>query len=432
MSYGRANSLCKEEAAINVNTAQLVMLWDFIPWEHIKAHVYKLQSRIVKALKKMKHHLVRRLQHLLVNSFFARLLAVRKVTTNKGKNTPGVDGVKWATPRQKMKAALSLTGKKYRAKPLRRVFIEKKGKKAKRPLGIPTMYDRAMQAVYAFSLDPIAETFGDRVSLGFRKFRSAKDASQFVFNTLSRKSSATWILEGDIKGCFDNISHEWIMRHIPINRRILRQFLKSGFIYKKKLFPTKSGTPQGGIISPIIANMVLDGMEKIIQERYWKSPRGYINVQYNKQKVNLIRYADDFIITAKTKEVAKEVKELITKFLAERGLELSEEKTEITHIENGFDFLGWNFRKYRGKLFVKPAKKSVKSVSRNIKERIKKGLMLNQSDLIRYLNPLIRGWCNYHSHVVAKETFKNIDKVVIKYLLKWAKRKHARERKTMQ
>jgi RNA-directed DNA polymerase len=207
MSYGRANYLSKEEAAINVKTEQLVVLWDIIPWKYIKAHVYKLQSRIVKALKKMKLHLVRRLQHLLANSFYAKLLAVRKVTTNKGKNTPGVDKVKWTTPRQKMKAALSLTGKKYRAKPLRRVFIEKKGKKKKRPLGIPTMYDRAMQALYALTLEPIAETTGDRVSVGFRKFRSTKDASQFIFNTMSRKTSAKIALEGDITGCFDNISH---------------------------------------------------------------------------------------------------------------------------------------------------------------------------------------------------------------------------------
>jgi RNA-directed DNA polymerase len=192
-----------------VKTEQLaILMWDnTIPWEYIEAHVYKLQSRIVKALKQMKLHLVRRLQHLLANSFFAKLLAVRKVTTNKGKNTPGVDGVKWTTPRQKMKAALSLTGKGYRAKPLRRVFIEKKCKKKKRPLGIPTMYDRAMQALYALTLEPVAETTGDRVSLGFRKFRSTKDASQFAFNTLSRKTSARIVLEGDITGCFDNISH---------------------------------------------------------------------------------------------------------------------------------------------------------------------------------------------------------------------------------
>lgn len=421
-----------EEAAINVKTTQLVLLvWDnTIPWEYIKAHVYKLQARIVKALKQMKLHLVRRLQYLLANSFFAKLLAVRKVTTNKGKNTPGVDGVIWTTPRQKMNAALSLTGKKYRAKPLRRVFIEKKGKKAKRPLGIPTMYDRSMQALYAFTLEPIAETTGDRVSLAYRKFRSAKDASQFAFNTLSRKTSAKIVLEGDIRGCFDNISHKWTLEHIPMNKRILRQFLKAGYIYKRKLFPTKSGTPQGGIISPIIANMVLDGMEKVIQERYWKSPRGYIGVQFNKNKVNLIRYADDFIVTANTKEIAEEVKELISKFLAERGLELSEEKTEITHIGKGFDFLGWNFRKYRGKLLVKASNKSVKSISRRIKERIRKGLMFKQDELIDFLNPLIRGWCNYHNHVVSNEIFKNLDKVIIKNLLRWAIRRHQRERKT--
>ena len=413
-----------EEAAINVRIVELALYWENIPWKSIEEHVYKLQSRIVKALKDLKLHLVKRLQHLLANSFFAKLLAVRKVTTNKGKNTPGVDGVKWSTPRQMMKAALSLTGKKYKAKPLKRVFIEKKGKKAKRPLGIPTMYDRAMQALYAFTLDPIAETKGDRVSLGFRKYRSAKDASQFAFNTLSRKTSAKWILEGDIKGCFDNISHEWIMKHIPINKKILKQFLKAGFIYKKKLFPTKAGTPQGGIISPVIANMVLDGMEKIIQEKYWKSPRGYIGVQYNKNKVNLIRYADDFIVTAEKKEIAEEVKELISKFLATRGLELSEEKTEITHIDRGFDFLGWNFRKYRGKLLVKASNKSIKRINQKLRETIRKGIMIKQSELIHTLNPIIRGWCNYHNHVVSNKVFKDLDKVIICSILKWARRRH--------
>ena len=286
------------------------------------------------------------------------------------------------------------------------------------------MYDRAMQALYAFTLDPIAETKGDRVSLGFRKYRSAKDASQFAFNTLSRKTSAKWILEGDIKGCFDNISHEWIMKHIPINKKILKQFLKAGFIYKKKLFPTKAGTPQGGIISPVIANMVLDGMEKIIQEKYWKSPRGYIGVQYNKNKVNLIRYADDFIVTAEKKEIAEEVKELISKFLATRGLELSEEKTEITHIDRGFDFLGWNFRKYRGKLLVKASNKSIKRINQKLRETIRKGIMIKQSELIHTLNPIIRGWCNYHNHVVSNKVFKDLDKVIICSILKWARRRH--------
>jgi len=195
-------------------------------------------------------------------------------------------------------------------------------------------------------------------------------------NESSRKTSAQWILEGDIKGCFDNIGFDWMMEHIPMNKRILKQFLKSGFMLKGKLFPTESGTPQGGIISPIIANMALDGMEKIIQEKYWRSPTGLTGVQWNRQKVNLVRYADDFIVTASTKETAEEVRTLVSRFLSERGLELSEEKTAITHITTGFDFLGWNFRKYKGKLLVKASQKSIKNIIEKIRNTIRQNLMV--------------------------------------------------------
>jgi len=287
------------------------------------------------------------------------------------------------------------------------------------------MYDRAMQALFALTLEPIAETTGDRVSMGFRKGRSSKDASQFVFNTLSRKTSAQWILEGDIKGCYDNIDYDWMIKRIPMNKRILKQFLKSGYVYKGKLFPTTSGTPQGGVISPIIANMVLDGMEKVIQEKYWRSPGGLTGVQWNKHKVNLARYADDFIVTANTKETAEEAKLLISKFLQERGLELSEEKTEITHITKGFDFLGWNFRKYKGKLLVKASQKSIRSIRDKIRSTIRKNIMSNQSDLIHILGPIIRGWCNYHNHVVSNETFKILDTFIGRCLICWARRRHS-------
>jgi len=216
-----------------------------------------------------------------------------------------------------------------------------------------------------------------------------------------------------------------MMEHIPMNKRILKQFLKSGFMLKGKLFPTESGTPQGGIISPIIANMALDGMEKIIQEKYWRSPTGLTGVQWNRQKVNLVRYADDFIVTASTKETAEEVRTLVSRFLSERGLELSEEKTAITHITTGFDFLGWNFRKYKGKLLVKASQKSIKNIIEKIRNTIRQNLMVKQSDLIGMLNPIIRGWCNYHNHVVSNETFKNLDNEIIKLLLHWAKRRHS-------
>lgn len=265
-----------------------------------------------------------------------------------------------------MTAVLRLTGKGYKAKPLKRIFINKIGKKKKRPLGIPTMYDRAIQSLYSLALEPIAETMSDLRSFGFRKHRSTKDACQQIFLCLSKKNSAHWILEGDIKGCFDNINHQWLLTNIPMEKSILTQFLKAGFIYKHHLNPTKAGTPQGGIISPILANMTLDGIEKLIMTKYPKKGKS--------TKVNFTRYADDFIVTANSEEIAREIRDMIVAFLKERGLELSNDKTLITNINEGFDFLGWNFRKYNGKLLIKPSKKSIKRFTETISQTIKKEL----------------------------------------------------------
>lgn len=248
------------------DTKALTTQWETIDWRQVKNDVNRLQTRIAKATVKGDNNKVTRLQYLLVHSFSAKAYAVRKVTTNKGKNTPGVDKKLWSTSASKMKAVLSLTDKNYKAKPLRRVYIEKKGKNQKRPLGIPTMYDRAMQTLYALALEPITETKGDSISFGFRRGRSAKDACEQIFCVLARQCSPTWILEGDIKGCFDNINHEWLQNNIPMDKRIMKQFLKSGFIYEGKLFPTETGSPQGGSISSIYANMTLDGLEKVIQD----------------------------------------------------------------------------------------------------------------------------------------------------------------------
>jgi RNA-directed DNA polymerase len=226
----------------------LCQKWKTINWHQVEKSVNKLQTRITKAVVQNKWNLVKRLQYLLTHSYLAKLLAVRRVTQNKGKRTPGIDGERWLTPNSKIKAVLSLTGKRYKAKPLKRVFINKPGKKKKRPLGIPTMYDRAMQSLYSLALEPIAETKSDIRSFGFRKHRSTKDASQQIFLCLSKKNSAQWILEGDIKGCFDNINHQWLLTNIPMEKSILTQFLKAGFIYKRHLNPTKAGTPQGGTV----------------------------------------------------------------------------------------------------------------------------------------------------------------------------------------
>jgi len=398
--------------------------WNNIDWKKAIQSINRLQTRITKAVLERKWQLVKRLQYLLTHSFYAKLLAVRTICQNKGKRTAGIDGERWLTPKAKMNAALNLSDESYKAKPLKRVFIEKPGKKKKRPLGIPTMHDRAMQALYALALGPVAEATADIASFGFRRYRSAQDACEQAFVCLSRRNSAQWILEGDIKGCFDNINHKWLLDNIPMDKSILNQFLKAGFVYKHHLNPTKAGTPQGGIISPILANMTLDGIERAISEKYytgksWKS--------CNRKKVNFLRYADDFIVTADSEETAKEIRELIYVFLKERGLELSEEKTLITHIDQGFDFLGWNFRKYKGKLLIKPSRKSIENVKHKISDMIKKGKAWKQEDLIGALNPIITGWTNYHRSVVSKETFSKLDYIVWNMLWRWAKRRHPKK-----
>lgn len=403
--------------------------WNSINWTVVERKVNRLQSRIAKAVTESRFNLVKKLQYLLSKSIYAKLLAVKKITSNKGKRTMGIDHEKWLSSASKYKGALSLTNKGYKATALKRTYIEKSNGK-KRPLGIPTFKDRAMQALYLLGLDPVSESLLDKTSFGFRKHRSAKDACEYLFKCLSSKHSSNWILEGDIKGCFDNISHKWLQANVIMNKKVLEQFLKAGFIYKEKLFKTTSGTPQGGIISPVLANLTLNGMAEMLKRKYWTNRVGTIDRQYNTSKVNITVYADDFVITASKKETLEEIKIMIESFLAERGLELSNEKTVITHINEGFDFLGWNFRKYNSKLLIRPSDKSLKKITLKIKEIIRQNLTQKQELLIVRLNQIIRGWCNYHKHVCAKKTFQTLDMNIFKYLWIWAKRRHPMKSKT--
>ncbi len=391
---------------------ELARQWNSIDWDSVSSDVNRLQTRIAKATQEGKWNLAKRLSYLLTHSHSAKLLAVRIVTQNKGKRIPSVDGVLWTSASDKMRAVLSLTNHQYHAQPLRRIHIPKPGKTTKRPISIPTMYDRAMQTLYALALQPIAETTADNRSFGFRLFRSAQDASAYAFNRLARKTSPQWILEGDIKGCFDNIAHDWLMENIPIDESILAQFLKAGYIFEENLFPTDRGTPQGGIISPLLANMTLDGIERLL------------TAKFPKMKVYFIRYADDFLVTAPTKEIAEEARDIIQEFLNGRGLELSMEKTMITHIDEGFDFLGYNFRKYRGKLLIKPSRKSIESIKSKVRETLKKARSWTQDALIKALNPIIRGWANYHRHIVAAESFGKLDSYIWTITWRWGKHRH--------
>lgn len=411
---------------------ELAKQWEGIDWNKANAYINRLQIRIVKAVENKKFSIVKRLQYLITHSFYGKALAVKRVTSNKGKNTPGVDGNIWLTPSVKMKAISMLESKGYSASPLKRVYIDKYGKAEKRPLSIPTIKDRAMQALYLLALEPIAETSADVISFGFRKYRSAHDAQRHIHNLLSQKRSPQWIIEGDIKACFDQISHEWMIENIPMDKKILNNFLKTGYKFNGKLFPTTEGAAQGGVISPTIANMVLDGMEDTIAKEFWPSKKGRKETKdTHRNGINLVRFADDFIITAYSKETALEIIKVLKKFLRIRGLKLSITKTKVTTIQQGFDFLGWNFRKYSGKLIVKPSAKSISKLVQTLSQVVvKKGKSSTQSQLIKRLNQILRGWTNYHQSVCSKQTFAKIDCVLWEMLYHWAKRRHRNKSKS--
>jgi RNA-directed DNA polymerase len=400
------------------------VVWHRIDWQQAHRNVRRLQARIVKAVQAGRWGKVNALQRLLTHSFSAKVLAVKRVTENSGKRTAGVDRVIWDTPQKKATAVSQLRQRGYRPQPVRRLWIPKSSGRGRRALGIPTMADRAMQALYLHALEPIGETTGDPNSYGFRKERSTADAIEQCFTVLNKRKSPHWILEGDIHACFDEISHPWLLAHVPMDKAILQKWLKAGFMDKHTLYPTEAGTPQGSIASPVLANLALDGLERELLAHFPK-PKTRRN-----ELVNLVRYCDDFIITGRSKEVLEqEVKPVVERFLGERGLRLSERKTVITPITEGFEFLGWNVRKYGGKLLIKPSRKSVKSMLRKVRERIKVNKPTPAGQLIEQLNPLLRGWANYHCHVVSKVTFKKMDHAIFQCLWRWAKRRHPNKSK---
>ena len=395
--------------------------WDFIQWDTARKHVRRLQVRIAKATKEGKKGKVKALQRLLTCSFYAKCLAVNRVVSNKGANTPGVDGILWRTSCQRMEAVKSIRRKGYKSQPLRRIYIPKKNSKtAKRPLSIPCMKDRAMQAIWQLALDPIAEEWADPNSYGFRPKRSVADAIHQCHIVLAGKWSAQWVFEGDIKACFDRLSHSWFEENIPMDKVILGKFLKAKFMEKGVIYPTTQGIPQGGIASATLTVMALSGLEKTLK------------AIFKKEKVNFVGYADDFIITCASKELLeREVIPIVKEFLKVRGVEISQEKSKITHISDGFDFLGHNVRKYsNGALLTKPSKGNVKNFLQEIRKTIKSNYSAKTENLIAQLNPKIRGWSNFFRHAVAKRTFSYVDKEIYMALQLWTKRRHPNRRKT--
>ncbi|WP_375490891.1 group II intron reverse transcriptase/maturase [uncultured Nostoc sp.] len=463
--------------------------WNSINWRKLERAVYKLQKRIFQASGRGDTKAVRRLQKTLMKSWSARALSVRKVTQeNQGKKTAGVDGIKSLTPKARLTLVLSLNiNQKVSA--TRRVWIPKSdgdsGKRGlgvsssgaifqdKRPLGIPTMHDRATQALAKLALEPEWEAKFEPNSYGFRPGRSAHDAIAAIFTSI--KSKQKWILDADISKCFDKIDHDELLRKIntfPTMQRLIKAWLKSGVMDDGQFSETNEGTPQGGVISPLLMNIALHGLEQLTID-YARSLKGKKKV--NQNTISLIRYADDFVILANESSQIIEMRELVKTWLATMGLELSPSKTSIGHTlqnpqesterkeyismytrkkyllkeevedlkfsdEAGFDFLGFNVRQYEmdknqsgklsnGKLLgfktlIKPSKKAIKKHYGAISGIIESHKSAAQEGLIKHLNPIIIGWVNYYSTVVSKETFSEIDHLVYQKLSRWAKRRH--------
>lgn len=414
--------------------------WTDLEWRKLEKTVWKLQKRIFRAKQKGNVKLVKQLQKLLVNSFAAKSLAVRKVTQdNRGKKTAGIDGIK-AIPANRRLQLVKEIQISHKAAPLRRIYIPKPGTDEKRPLSIPTIKDRAIQMLVKVALEPEWEAVFEPNSYGFRPGRNCHDAIEAIYTSINKKPK--WVLDADISKCFDKINHNYLLGKLgDIPKQIKKQikaWLKAGYMEGKSLFLSEEGTPQGGGISPLLSNIALHGMETILNEwvKTWKGCK-----RDNLDSFSFIRYADDFVCIHKSKEVIEKAREILKTFLEPIGLQLKSEKTQIVHTlqgdKPGFDFLGFNVRQYevnnqkRGyKTLIKPSKKSIKKHYEAIANVVRNNKTAKQENLIKLLNPIIRGWCNYHSAGVSKVAFALVDHLTYCLLKRWSKRRHPKKSKT--
>ncbi|MFB2979053.1 group II intron reverse transcriptase/maturase [Microseira sp. BLCC-F43] len=419
--------------------------WKDIPWRKLERVVFKLQTRIYKASQRGDVKAVRKLQKTLMRSWSAKCLAVRRVTQdNQGKKTAGVDKIKSLSPVQRLKLVQSLKLSR-KVKPTRRVWIPKPGTEEKRPLGIPTMTDRALQALVKLALEPEWEAVFEPNSFGLGPGRSCHDAIQAIYNATRYKNK--YVLDADIAKCFDKINHETLLRKLntfPTIRRQIRAWLKAGVMDGKQLFPTSLGTPQGGVISTLLANIALHGMENRIKQ-YAETLPG--KKQHNRDALSLIRYADDFVILHENLTVVQRCQQIISEWLKDMGLELKPSKTRITNTltkegeqSPGFNFLGFTIRqhpvgKYQTgkngqgkplgfKTIITPSKEGLNRHIKRIGEVIETHNSSPQWALIKRLNPIIMGWANYYSTQVSKEAYSKADFYTYQQLRAWANRRH--------
>jgi RNA-directed DNA polymerase len=405
--------------------------WNAVDWRKANRTVRNLRRRIFRAAQEGTLKKVRSLQKLMLRSYSNRLVSVRRVAQiNAGKNTPGVDKLVIKTPAARGRMVdLLVHYTLWKAKPARRVYIPKANNKL-RPLGIPVVVDRCLQAMVKNALEPAWEAKFEGTSYGFRPGRSCHDAIEKIFVLARPNKTKKWVLDADIKGAFDNISHDHLLKAIGSvpGRELIKQWLKAGYVEHGTFHATEQGTPQGGVVSPLLANIALHGMEEAIGVKY-----DYRGQLIGKRAV--VRYADDFVCFCETREDAEQVQKILVEWLKERGLTLSEEKTRIVHLTEGFDFLGFNIRHYPApqtsrtgwKLLIKPSKESVQDVQKKLKDQWDKAQGTNVQSVLAKLNPIIRGWANYFRTAVAKEIFSKLDSWMFYKADRYARRMHPKK-----
>lgn len=395
--------------------------WSSIQWKSTENTVSRIQHRIAKATLEGDQRKIRNLQRLIVKSFSARLNAVRRVAQeNKDKNTPGIDGDLWTTPKSKIKAALSL-GKKMKTKPLCRIYISQRYN-SDRPLGIPTMTDRAKQALWNFALNPIVDTLSDSTSCRFSPYTSYWNIHSQIKVILSCKKSPKWVLTANIRKSFNTINHEWLLKNTPMENKIINSWLKFGFIKSsEELHDTFAGT---------LYNHAFNGLKHLIKAKFFRyQNKGVSNKSSYSSGINIIRYADDFIVTSQSSRQLKRAIIIISNFLKPRGLELQPEKTKIVNIHNGFHFLGWTFKKSKNKrLLCNISKETIKDHKITIRRIVKNSKNKSTSDLINQLNLVIQGWCNYHCRATnIWSVWNHTNQYLYRLLWKWVRKRHPRK-----